>query len=240
MSHPLVAPCQGIAELLIDVGTGVVENNRVDAEHAQALDGCGSLEQVAGHGHDVAREGGAVLEVALERVERHRAAEGLLGTGGLNQRHQLLGQCQGALGAVHQVDLYLVQVDASKQHLEVGVGVGLETERGNTLAQHLTSLGIGLGLVLDVDVLTHGPKVVGACATDKWILTGQRLGGLEVLDVNPAVERLHIEPFVCSPYHLLVKVGPLEVNLGLGAPLLGSYRRKHVEQSFSVFCHNVV
>ncbi len=27
LCHPLIAPCQGIAELLIDVSTGIVENN---------------------------------------------------------------------------------------------------------------------------------------------------------------------------------------------------------------------
>ncbi len=114
-----------------------------------------------------------MLEVALERVERHRTAEGFLGTSSLNHCHQLLGQCQGALGAVDQVDLHLVQIDASQQHLEVGVGVGLEPERSHTLAQDLAGLGVGLSLVLDVNVLTHGPAVVGACATHKWILTGQ-------------------------------------------------------------------
>ena len=90
---------------------------------------------------------------------------------------------------------------------------------------------------LTLDVLTDQPTVVGAGAAHVRIFTRQRAKTRKSLQILFAIEWLHIESFIGTPYELLLVVGALQVDIDFRLPLLCGDRRKHVKQFFSVFCH---
>ena len=238
--HPLVAPCQGVAQFLIDICAGVVQHHAVNTEHLQPLHGLGHIHQLGCRGSDVAGEGHTVLKHPLERVEADGATERFFGSGLGDEFHQCLGHIDGALGAARDVDFHLAQVDALQQDAHIGgfAFFELEAQRGHALGEQGACLLVGAGLVVDKDVLAHTPVVAaGLVATHKWKFSRKRLRSLEVLDVDSAVKRLDIKPLVGTPNHFFVEVGTFEVHFGLCTPLLGGDRCKLVEQSLFVFCH---
>ena len=172
--HPLGTPSQGITQLLVDVGTGVVQCQRVNAERAQVGDGLHDIHQLGGHGNDVAREGLTVLEGALERVESDTAHEGVLAAVLLAELNKLLGILDSALGAAHDVDFTGGKDDALEELLQVHIStMHVEADRVDALVEHLDSLGIGGLHIVNIDVLANLPVVVVAGSADIGELTGE-------------------------------------------------------------------
>ncbi len=180
-----------------------------------------------------------MLEHALEGVESDGALKLFFGLSALDEFHELTCHFHCLEGAASDVHFHLLQVDTSQQGSQVHVAVlgEFEPQGVDALVQDVENLGVGLCHVGHLDVLAYTPSTIGACAAHEGILSRQRVGGFEALDVDATVEGLHIEALVGAPHHFLVKVSTLEVDFGFRAPLLGSDGSKHVEQFF-VFCHD--
>ncbi len=128
LGKPFLAPSQCVAKFLIYECAGIVEQNGINAEHAQILHRCHCLQQFACNGHDVAAKGNTMLDLFLERVEVDRTGECVFGLGCLYEFNQCLGHCHCLLGAAVDVDFHLRQIEALEQGFEVGVGVNRKSE----------------------------------------------------------------------------------------------------------------
>ena len=127
--------------------------------------------------------------------------------------------------ACGEVYIDALKADALKECVdELGADVAaldFESQRVDTLVEDVERFGIGSLGIIGNDVLTHAPYiVVFLVTTHKRELTRQSIGGGKTLDVFSAVERLHVEALIGSPYQLLVEVCSLQVNLNLVKPFL--------------------
>ena len=121
--HPLSAPSQSVAELLGDVGAGVVEHICVYGEAAEILDRLHGLVESQSGLFDIFREFKAMLEQALEGVEIDRTAEGVGGLLGDDLADEHLSHFHSVSGAASEVDLHLLQVEALQ---DLGESVGCQ------------------------------------------------------------------------------------------------------------------
>ena len=240
--HPLCAPCQGVAEFLEYICACVVERIGINREYLEGrhilygLDkGLCSLGD--GGGIDLL----AVAERGLERIVVDRAAECLLCAFLLQHLNERFGQVEGAFGASGEVYFHSGEVDAVKQggHDLFSGFLDGETERVHPFFKHLTSFGVGLGGVGVENLLTGKPVVVVACAADVGVFAGERVQGLEVLDVLAHVHRLNIESFVCAPYEFFLERHAFEVSVDLCPPCVVVDGRELGKQLlFFIICHD--
>ena len=99
LRHPLVSPCEGVAEFLCDVCAGVAEKHCVYSEHAEVLYRSDNLYQFFCHGFDVAAEVNSVLEQTYERVEFYRTGKLVCFAVGCEVFNKSLGCCNRAFRA---------------------------------------------------------------------------------------------------------------------------------------------
>ncbi len=156
--------------------------------------------------------------------------------------HDACAQLLAVARACGEVDLHLGDIDILEQRCDSS-GVALfhtESKRRDALAEHVESLGIGGDRIGGVNFLTGQPVVVGACATDKRIFAGKRIGCAEVFYILGTVHRLHIEALIGTPYQFLVERRAFQVGFHFLAPFGCCHRRKLVKQFFFFFCHDLV
>ena len=135
---------------------------------------------------------------------------------------------------LHALALYPLEQRLHKL-LAYAVAAEVESQRVYAAVQYVEGLGVAFLGVFHLKVLAHVPRVVVLLvAAHERKFARQRVGGLELQHVFPAVERLHRKAFVCSPYQLLVEVGALQVGLNLVKPLLGRRSLELGKEFFSV------
>ncbi len=175
-AHPVGSASQSISEFLIYVCTGVAEHVAVNCKHAQAAHVLDGVEQFAGHLHEfVGCKSRALALRFLEGVEVDGAFEGLVGAVLLHISHEGFGQRQSFFQAATEVDFDLGGVNAVEQcgHC-LGCGfLHLESERSNTLGEHVECYAVGFCGCLGDNFLAHEPVIIGAGAAEIWILSRQ-------------------------------------------------------------------
>ena len=227
----LSTPGQSIAQLLVDVGTGIVQHHAVDVDTlvtrqlGKSIDKrLGKLQNsrhILAFAHDFADriEVDATLQLSKRVV--------LL----LEVSHQYLGQLDTMALAGGEVQLYILRQYAIEQRcneLCVDIFAGnSEAQRVDTLVQDVQRLGVGSLGISSIDVLTHKPQVVVfLVSTYERKFAWQRIDSLQVLQVLTAIERLYVKAFIGSPYQAFLEVCPFEVYFNFVKPLLGGWRSK--------------
>ena len=240
----LVAPSEGIAEVLIAVSASVGELVGIHSDGTElGISGKGlneSLRVLQGFGGVL-----ALHEHLLQRVEADAALNLLsVGTFLLEVSHEDLSQLERLALASAEVQLDAIHVDTLEQRLDILCAHLLrgdaEAEARHALVKDVERLGIGLFGAFTLDVLTDIPFVVGGfVAAHVGELTGEGVDKRQLIYIFLQVEGLHAEAFVGSPHHFLLIVRTLEVHLNLVAPFLTARGGKVRKEFFFTICHNV-
>ena len=240
--HQLVGNGKAEAQLLHDVRAGVVEQRSADGQHAEfgqvllgIVDELDSLVEVA----VLAAPELAVLEGVAIDVEIHRAAY-LLGIEAVLAGHgdeEAQGVDELGVAAI-EVDCHRRQVDVLQQggHLLLGLdGLGAESDGCGAALHGVEGVGVSLGGVFLLDILTDVPHVVVAVlATRIGELVGVRVQIFNVFQVFSSVVGLYLETFDGFPNQFFLVVSTFEVLVDDFFPFFGRNGRKFGEQ-FIVF-----
>ena len=238
-----LTPGEGVAQLLIDVGTAVAEQVAVN-HHATQV---GEVLQLLYQLRHVGQQHSGVLALhqhTLDGVETDAADNlGLVVALLLVVGHNQISQLQHVTLAGAEAHLHAVAADAAQQRLDelcVQVfSVETEAERVNTLVQDVESLCVGFLRVCDNDVLANIPDiVVFFVAADEGKLAREGVHCGQLVHVFLQIKRLHGESLRGSPHHFLLVVSALEVNLNLVTPFLTCRGGEVREELFFIFCHN--
>ena len=231
--HVLGSPSECVRELLSRISAGVIEDDGVDAYYAvtrqrfSGFDGLGDLLRYLLTG-----QGFALEEHVLNRVHVDRTDEALgVITHAAVVTHEDVRQLRRCACADREVDGYCRCINAVEQRFDEVVRqfvlVETETERRDTLVEHLQGFGIRLACVLaSADVLANCPLVVCTRTADVGELTRRGDGGLQAFEVLTAVERLHVESFRRAPHQFLIEIGTFQVSDNLVLPCLFRHRSK--------------
>ena len=118
--------------------------------------------------------------------------------------------------------------------------VQTETQRGNTLVEHIQRLGVRLASVsTGADVLANSPFVVCLCTAHIGELPGRGSGSFQTFKVFTTVERLHVEAFRSAPNEFLLEVGTFQVGHDFLLPYFCRDGGKISQQIQFFFCHDL-
>ena len=158
-------PSEGITQLLIDIGTSIVQSHAV---HVNALVARQLGKNLNELGSYLGTKCGGVLALGehfANGVEVNASLQLCQRTGVLLEvSHQHLGQFHAVTLTRREVQLHILRHDTVEQGsnklLADAVAGDLEAQRINALVQDVKSLGIGSLGICGINVLTHEPKVV--------------------------------------------------------------------------------
>ena len=242
LCHVFVTPSQGVAQILIAVGSCIGEVEGIHSYGTEVGVGGEDFHEFLG----ASQFFGGVLALGdhlADGVEAD-AALNLCGvvTLLLEIGNQNLGQFHRLALASLEVELYAFGLDAVKKSGDVlgaqFLGGNVEADAVHALVEDVKRLFVCCLGAFALDVLTDVPFVTRSLvAANIGELTGQGVNGGQFVHVFLAVERFHGESFVGSPNHLFLIVCSLEVYLNLLAPFLGAGGGKIRKKFFFIICH---
>ena len=209
MLEILVTPCESISQFLNDVCSGIVQSDGVNRHTTELWI---ILEHLHEFRSDV-KDRSSILTLhyhLLDWVPTDRTNNKILVVALLLEVfNKNLCQLQRAARTSLEVHFNDVATNVLEQFLDkfstYKVAWNLESQRVNALVQDVKCLCICLFRVFSNDVLTHIPCIVLLLvATYEGEFSGQRIRCFHLQHVLAAIERLHIEAFISSPYQSLV------------------------------------
>ena len=229
----LSTPRECIAQLLVDVGTGVIDVEGIDREDAVLRQGADSIEELCAHSHPLGVRN-TLDELLLEGIEVDRAlALCYIGSYFGEISGQFACELSCYRDAAREVQLDSLGHNALEQDgqcfLVDLIATKLEAQRGNPLVEDIQCLFIGFLGVIYIDVLTDEPLIVHTRGADIGVLCRHHFGGRETFEVFATIEGVDVESFVGTPDELTLEVSSLQVGHDLVLPFLCANGREFAQ-----------